>query len=692
MALIDQSRSVAAAKKCMMLYRGLFLRMVCLWMMMSCTTIGVSQETVAGKNTRDTSVILQMIDKGAQLTEKLPNEAFSYFSAALESSQAIGYTKGIAMASAKLSSWYFGNDVGKSIQLGTAALKNYELSQSGTLDDIAQVHLQLAEAYDEQGKTDSSAYYYYLLGAEMEDGNINKPEFAISVFTKLAIFWINLDRSSYNNAEYEKTIQRFVEKAKIASKRIKDSADATSSIYFLQGAYYHGIKKYDSARYYYTDYLRERERLKKLSTTRKISTLANIADTYLQEERPEEALKYINSIKEIGKNPQSKEYLAFFMSFTDLITAKAYYQQKKYQAAIDILDTSLVDLNETGSHLRNEVVESYEIYADSYEFLGNYKKALEYKNIYIKLNDSLTKKERLDMIIRLEIRNRIAEKDKQLVMQKLDLSEANSKLRDRNFWIAGISLLSLCGVIIFGLWRKKNIDKQNLQEERIENLQQKIKIERLKASIAGEERERTRIGRELHDGIGGLLSVSKMNFELAKKVKANEENEDFADGLKLLEEATVELRKAAYNLMPEVLLNQGLTSAVQAFCEKMMSKSSTSITFQALGDKTKATTVFDLPIYRIIQELVHNIIKHANAANALVQLNFQEDGTITITIEDDGIGLPAGAFEKSYGMGLRNLKERVSDLGGKLDIQSSNESGTSFYLEFESYHDNLNTR
>jgi signal transduction histidine kinase len=262
-------------------------------------------------------------------------------------------------------------------------------------------------------------------------------------------------------------------------------------------------------------------------------------------------------------------------------------------------------------------------------------------------------------------------------------------VRDKNFWITGISIIALSGVLIFALWRKKNIDKQKLQQERIDNLQQKINIERLQASITGEERERTRIGRELHDGIGGLLSVARMNFELAKKVNTNEENEDFNDGLKLLEEATVELRKAAYNLMPEVLLNQGLASAVQAFCEKMMSKSTTQISFQAIGNRSKVTSAFDLPIYRIIQELIHNIIKHANAKNALVQLNFQQDGTINVTIEDDGIGLPEDAFEKSLSMGLKNTKERVIDLGGKLDIQSTAETGTSIYLEFESFNNSI---
>src|SRR5690606_35981978 len=116
-----------------------------------------------------------------------------------------------------------------------------------------------------------------------------------------------------------------------------------------------------------------------------------------------------------------------------------------------------------------------------------------------------------------------------------------------------------------------------------------------------------------------------------------------------------------------------------------MSKSKTNIAFQAIGKKSDVTSVFDLPIYRIIQELVHNIIKHADAANALVQINYQKDGTINITIEDDGIGLPKDAFEASMGMGLKNMKERVQDLGGKLDIQSTAETGTSIYLEFESF-------
>lgn len=661
--------------------------------LMSCLfTLSTQAQSDANSSLTDTNAIIALIEKGSMLTDKMPNEALANLNAALAGSEKLNYTNGVAMASSKLGRWYFGNNLGKSISMGLQAVKKFEESGSASIENLAEAHLLLSEAYDEAGKKDSSAYYYYLLGQEMTAGNLTNPEFAVTVFTKLSIFWVNFDYGYFPTEEYKTTILRFVDKAKEAAGKIKDTANGRTSIYFIQGAYYHGIKNFDSARYYYNTYLYERERLNLISTSRKISTLSNIADTYLQQNNAKEALKYIEQIKAMGKDPVQQQYLAFFMSFIDLQTAKAYFQMKNYKGCISILDTALVDLQKTGSHLRNEVVESYQLYADSYEALGDYKKALDYKNIFVKLNDSLIKKDKIDIIGRMEVRNRMAEQDKELALQKLTLSEVNSKVRDRNFLILGISLLALSGIVIFALWRKKNISKQKLQEGKIDNLQQKIKIERLKASINAEERERTRIGRELHDGVGGLLSVARMNFELAKKVKPNESNADFKDGLHLLEEATIELRQAAYNLMPEVLLNQGLASAVQAFCEKMTSKSSTVINFQAIGNRKDITSAFDLPVYRIIQELVHNIIKHAKASHALVQLNFEENGALNITIEDDGIGLPNGTFENSRGMGLKNTKERLNDLGGKLDIQSTPEQGTSFYLEFDTLQDNTDTK
>src|SRR5690606_34360153 len=132
-------------------------------------------------------------DNAVMLLETNPPKAYNLLTEALEKSKSADYKKGIALASAKLGLWYFGNDIGKSIQLNSAALDIFENYDIGDKIDIANIHLLLAESYDEQGHLDSSAYYYYLLGEEMDIYNISNPEFAVKVYTKLAIFWINLD-------------------------------------------------------------------------------------------------------------------------------------------------------------------------------------------------------------------------------------------------------------------------------------------------------------------------------------------------------------------------------------------------------------------------------------------------------------------------------------------------------------------
>ncbi len=115
----------------------------------------------------------------------------------------------------------------------------------------------------------------------------------------------------------------------------------------------------------------------------------------------------------------------------------------------------------------------------------------------------------------------------------------------------------------------------------------------------------------------------------------------------------------------------------------MSEKSGTSISFQAVGSGHVFDKTFDLPVYRIVQELVHNIKKHAKAKTALVQMNFHDDGGIDITVEDDGIGLPENVWQTAKGMGLKSISQRVADLRGKVDFVSQPGKGTSVYIEFE---------
>lgn len=661
--------------------------MVCLlWILAVFITLSAYTQDNAEKATSgsyDSLAILQRIAQGATIINTRPEDALADFNMALQQSTAIGYYKGAALAHTKMAVWYFGNNSDKSIQHANQALYFYEKDGDASVEDKAEVHLILAESFDEQGKKDSSAYYYYLLGREIETGNISNSSLAIDVYTKLAIFWINIEYSSNENAESARLINGYVNKAKNTATTMEDSALAVSSVYFLQGAYFHWMKNYDSARFYYNNYLQKRTALKMLSLPRKISTYVNIADTYLQEKKPADALRYVEMVKELGRQNQQSSYLSFYMLFSDLLKGKALYQQQQYSAAINLLTKTLNDFKSTGTHLRNEMVEAYQVRSLSYAALGDYKNALVEKERYTGLNDSLVQLEKIDMINRLEIRYRLSEKDKEIAERNLMITKVQSNVRNKNYLIGIIALLALFSAIIFIVWRRKNLQLQKLQEGRISNLQQKLKIERLEATINGEEKERIRIARELHDGIGGLLSAAKMNFELARKNGNYAANPDFAEGLMLLEETSKGLRETAQNILPEALLQEGFTKAIQSFCERMSAKTNTVIRFQVLGNEENLSHVFYLPLYRIIQELVHNILKHAQATQAVVQMNFHEDGGADITVEDDGIGIDPVLQKNSFGMGLRNVQERAAGIGFKLDIKSSPGKGTSVYLETE---------
>lgn len=637
---------------------------------------GIPALQAQNKSLKDSGVIFSLLTQAQAAIDTSPSRAFSLLTDALEKSRQSGYTKGVVATLTHTAEWYFANDIDKAIQYGNQALQLYEAEGLNDINLKAPIDLLLGEAYDEKGKRDSSAYYYYRLSDEIENGSIQDAAFEINTYVKLIVFWGHLN---YDTASIKYTTRQYIQKAATIANRLPATDNVRNGLYFLQGLYYHSAKQFDSARYYFEQYL---TMTKSLKLPRKIATYLNIADTYLMENRPAEALPYIERIRVLRNNPDYNVSLAFFLATADFMRASAFFQQQKYTEVISILNDYLYGGNRHVKLRSPDAVDAHRMLATCYEKLGQYKKAVEQNNIHIELHDSLVQKDKLEMINRLEMRFRIAQKDKELAVQKLTISEAQSNMRKKNFWIGIISLIAVGLAAIFMLWRRNSLHKQKLQQEKINGFQQQMEITRLNATISGEEQERKRLARELHDGIGGLLAASRINFELAGKKQQIREERDFAGGLKLLEEASVELRKTAHNMLPDVLENKGLQQAIRSFCNKMGHNSSTEFIFQHYGTEKKFNTIFELGVYRVVQELVHNILKHAQAKTAVVQMEYTNNG-LTITIEDDGIGMPESNAEKPHGIGLTNIFDRVKSAGGTIDIESNPNHGTSIYLEYE---------
>lgn len=201
--------------------------------------------------------------------------------------------------------------------------------------------------------------------------------------------------------------------------------------------------------------------------------------------------------------------------------------------------------------------------------------------------------------------------------------------------------------------------------------------------MKGEEKERTRLARDLHDGLGGMLSGIKYSLNAMKGnlVMTPENHQAFERSMDMLDSSIREMRRVAHNMMPEALVKFGLDTALKDFCNDINQSGTLHINYQSIGlENIEVEQTTSITIYRIVQELVNNTMKHAAAKSAIVQVS-KTDNAISITVEDDGKGFNTLVLEGTKGIGWSNIQSRVEYLKGKLDVQSAPGKGTSVHIE-----------
>ncbi len=309
--------------------------------------------------------------------------------------------------------------------------------------------------------------------------------------------------------------------------------------------------------------------------------------------------------------------------------------------------------------------------SELYATQGNYKMAYSTLRKYQERNYNLNKRN-LD-ISELEYQYRTAEKDKQLAKNKLALVEKETAIKSRNAWIGIMIAGALILVAIILLLRKNYRQQQKIQLSEQNNLQ-------LKARIEGEELERNRLSLELHDGIGGILSIAKLNLSSMHPPGDAENYIKYQASVQLLDDAYTELRRTAHNMSPAILKSRGLVETVALLCQKTEEAYKIPIKFQHFGRPQLVNDEIALSVYRMIQELIQNIVKHSEASSATVQVSIQ-DKEVKIIVEDRGKGMVQPY--KADGIGLSNIKNRVYALGGDIEIDSRVNEGTAIYITIE---------
>lgn len=661
------------------------LRFLCLtllpcYMNLLSLSIATAQENnrqtmVTGAYLPDTTAVNKLIKKADALREQAIDSAILLYNHAVRSSLQLEYNWGVAKGYFGLSRCYNNKEhQQKSLTYARQTLawcpddiRGHELT--------ASTYLALSETYYYQNRLDSCSWYRYAALRELENNQLLSPRMQLGVLCSILQFWLNVHEDIHNDLYIREIVQRInnIERTAIAN----NDSSLLMKIYFHKGGYYNNIGQNDSARYYCERHLQLGHALK-ASPSMTIATLLNIGLTYMDDMLPERALQYYQ--KAIDEIPEERRSEYRYFIFARIFQGEAYSMQHNWKKAIAVTEPALAKAYSL--KIIHLIDHGHKTLADAYEGLGQYKKANEHRRDYSLLRDSLQLVQKLEMMYDMEVKYRISDKDKQLAQKELAIERNEGRIRSKNFWIiaisAGFVLISLISILIY----RNNYHKQTLQAEKIRNLRQDLQIASLQAMVNGEEKERSRIARELHDGIGGTLAAIRLRVSaMVRKYKTANTNDDFNELMQMLEEASADLRKTAHNLMPEILLQEGLARASTLFCERVRKGHSLHINTEIWGKVRRLPGDVELTAYRIIQELMHNILKHAGATQALVQIVFHET-QLCITVEDNGRGMPADGSPKE-GIGLRTIRERVKLLNGQIDTVSTPGQGTSVYIELD---------
>lgn len=258
------------------------------------------------------------------------------------------------------------------------------------------------------------------------------------------------------------------------------------------------------------------------------------------------------------------------------------------------------------------------------------------------------------------------------------MGEENSQIV--NIFIISAAFVVLLAVllVLFLIIYQKRIMKQENRLQKLENERQKVL---LKATIEGQERERQRLAKDLHDGIGSLLSGLSMNmkFQRGKEDPASQQAQFLNEACEMLDEGIQNVRAVSHNLMPATLEKLGLVAAMKEAIGRVNQTDDLKIELNAVNDPFELPKDISLGLLRIFQELLQNTIKHAGASEIQVTVEFHPN-QVRLHYTDNGKGFNSEG-EKSDGIGMKNIESRIQALEGKFHLNRTNLKG--FEAEIE---------
>lgn len=408
------------------------------------------------------------------------------------------------------------------------------------------------------------------------------------------------------------------------------------------------------------------------------SLYTNLAGVYNELlHKPDSALFYLNKQLVDIKNYGDVQDLCY----NYINQAGAYYYLKNYQKAIQYLKMAdNLPLKEYRSTVNQDL---NEFLYKNYDSLHDYTNAYKYLKISKTYADSLNNAEQNIAIN--DIQTKYQTKEKELENNLLKSEVKTSRIMIYAGIIALLAVIAIALLILKNSRRKEKIAKQDklIEQQKFEKTLKEYELHSIDVMLEGQEKERQRIANDLHDNLGSMLATLKLNFENLKLRKIElreEENKLYERTDELIEEAYQKVRRIAHAKNAGVFASEGLIPAIKKLADKISIPGKLQFQVVAFGFNERMENTLEITIFRAVQELSTNIIKHSQATEATIHLT-NHDENINIMIEDNGVGFDNSKADSADGMGLPNIKKKIAQLGGTLEIDSTPGKGTTIIID-----------
>jgi len=433
-------------------------------------------------------------------------------------------------------------------------------------------------------------------------------------------------------------------------------------------------------------YLRQSDSLNQFvgSNLLRSINLGKHADRYKNAKKYPLALRTFKESLNIARDLKNTNFMALY-SFK---IGEVYVQSKNFKKAIFYFNNSLDAAEQVGNLDLQKA--NYRLLSDIYRKSGQWQTAMDYLSALNEVEKAIfntqqhliaqrfaykfESQKKQEEINTLKIENKL----KNLRQQQLITEKKQQKMRFFSLLLVAILLIILAVIIIYNLRQKAQKEQllfqknKELHVEKIQQMKNISQVKTLNAMLHGQEKERERIARDLHDSLGGTLSTLQLhiqNLDLPPTLQYIEQ---------LLAKACTDVREISHNMMPVSLKKMGLHAAIQDFINHINAAQKVTAEFHSYGTEINFTASRQLYIFRLIQEGINNALKHAQCSHILVQFVYKENH-LNITIEDDGIGFDPADVDPSFG--LKNLQNRIGYLQGQFEIDSSPGRGTVLMFE-----------